>query len=97
MRLLDLLKRAYFSRVWVIQELLVSQRAVIRVGNIDFHADADTMSRISNWLSGRFNWGATRAPWVQYLAQKALNPSRNTDIFSLAALTLACMASDPRD
>ena len=36
----DLLSRRYFTRVWVIQELIVSQRVLIRVGNVDFSADA---------------------------------------------------------
>lgn len=39
----ELLQRRYFSRVWMIQELLFSERAVIRVGNIDFRADSSIM------------------------------------------------------
>ncbi|OAL51983.1 hypothetical protein IQ07DRAFT_536771 [Pyrenochaeta sp. DS3sAY3a] len=95
--LLKLLERKYFSRVWVIQELLVASRAVIRIGNTDFRADAETMYKISRQQSKAFNWSTTRAPWVQYLGQKTLNSAKARDAFRLAALTSRCMASDPRD
>jgi hypothetical protein len=36
----DLLSLRYFSRVWVIQELVVSEQVVIRVGNVNFRANA---------------------------------------------------------
>jgi hypothetical protein len=92
-----LLQRAYFSRVWVIQELIGSDRAVLRVGNVDFRADAAAIYRISRRQKTLFSWSQTRAPWVQYLGQKAVNPARAKDLVSLAALTSRCRATDPRD
>jgi hypothetical protein len=92
-----LLLRPYFSRVWVIQELIASDRVLIRVGNVDFRADAAIIHRISGRTSTRFKWSQTRAPWVQYLGQKAVSPARVKDIVSLASLTSRCRATDPRD
>lgn len=92
-----LLLRPYFSRVWVIQELIASDRVLVRVGNIDFRADSAIINRISGQSSKQFKWNQTRAPWVQYLGQKAVNPARVKDIVSLASLTSRCRATDPRD
>jgi hypothetical protein len=44
----QLLSRRYFSRLWVIQELIVSQRASIRIGDVDFRADASVIDRLQN-------------------------------------------------
>jgi hypothetical protein len=95
--LTKLLQRAYFSRVWMIQELIASNRAVIRVGNVDFRAEAGIIYRLSRQRGGTFSWSRTRAPWLQYLGQKMVSPTRARDIVSLAALTSRCRASDPRD
>jgi len=82
-----LLTRKYFSRVWMIQELIASNRAVMRVGAVEFHADAATIYRLSRQGTATFNWSRTRAPWFQYLGRKMINPARAGDIASLAALT----------
>jgi hypothetical protein len=92
-----LLQQAYFGRVWMIQELIASDRAVIRVGNIDFRADAAAIYRLSRQRTGAVRWSQTSAPWLQYLGQKMVSPARARDIVSLAALTSRCRASDPRD
>lgn len=95
----DLLDRAYFGRVWVVQELSVSSRAIIRVGYVDYHADASTMERISSYNTGDFTWGQTAAPWLQYLGQRfsGLSSSPATAMFQAARMTSNCHASDPRD
>ncbi|KAH3984561.1 hypothetical protein HBH98_158910 [Parastagonospora nodorum] len=36
----DLLSRRYFSRLWIIQELVVSDQVIIRIGDVDFRANA---------------------------------------------------------
>lgn len=81
----------------VIQELIASDRAMLRVGNFEFKADVAALSRMSQKYKDSFRWSQTRAPWVQYLGQKAINPNRAKDIVSLAALTSNCRATDPRD
>ncbi|KAF2030841.1 hypothetical protein EK21DRAFT_88564 [Setomelanomma holmii] len=69
----------------------------MRIGNIDFKADAAIVYRMSCRHNATFNWSHTRVPWVQYLGQTVVNPNRAKDIVSLAALTSRCRATDPRD
>lgn len=47
-RLDDLLQRKYFTRLWMIQELIFAEIAVIRIGNTDFRADGFIMSEFTN-------------------------------------------------
>ena len=85
-----ILRRRYFSRVWVIQELILSRRSIIRVGDIDFLADA------SGWkdLSPEWKWESTEAPWVQNLGKQQVPVN---DVCELLALTSKSQAADPRD
>ncbi|KAK3372583.1 heterokaryon incompatibility protein-domain-containing protein [Podospora didyma] len=91
--LAGILKRRYFSRVWVIQELLLSQHMVMRVGDVDFWADAAMSARLSSCLPG-WSWTTTTAPWVQFAAQGA---GVIDDISALFSMTLHAQATDPRD
>lgn len=91
-QLSDLLKRRYFTRVWVVQELLLSQRVVMRVGDVDFWADPATsgyFSSLKDW-----NWNQTLAAWVQYISQGS---SQSRDLKELLWLTASSQATDPRD
>lgn len=67
-RLDDLLKRRYFSRIWIIRELLLSQRIVMRVGDVDFWADAAMATHFSADVP-EWNWERTDAAWVKHIAQ----------------------------
>ncbi|KAM0426100.1 hypothetical protein ACHAPT_008731 [Fusarium lateritium] len=91
-RLKHLLSRRYFSRIWVVQELLLSQRAVMRIGDVDFWADGAMtghFSRVPNW-----NWGRMPAPWVRNISQGA---SSAKDLKQLLWMTSRSLATDPRD
>ncbi|KAL4871478.1 hypothetical protein BDV12DRAFT_206225 [Aspergillus spectabilis] len=88
--LAGILRRRYFSRLWVIQELVLSQRAIIRIGNCEAWADSGTWHS----LSRSWKWDSTGAPWVQHIAQKAV-PVQN--ILGVLRLVSKSQASDPRD
>ncbi|CAH0050607.1 unnamed protein product [Clonostachys solani] len=88
-----LLGRRYFSRIWVIQELLLSQRAVMRVGDVDFWTDPTTSVYFSINLP-EWSWEQTDAAWMQYISQGAASISTLRD---LLLLTSHCRATDPRD
>lgn len=49
----DLLQRKYFSRVWVIQELLLAPRVIFRIGNREFWASPRTGCRLTQEVWGR--------------------------------------------
>lgn len=48
----DLLQRKYFSRVWVIQELLLAPRVIFRIGNREFWASPRTGCRLTQEVWG---------------------------------------------
>ncbi|KAH3953372.1 hypothetical protein HBI56_113400 [Parastagonospora nodorum] len=108
----DLLSRRYFSRIWVIQELVVPEEVVIRLGNVNFSVNARTID--NTWFAWkqddatsypahsvlaphRSQWSTTSAPWFEHLAHKAFPSSDVKDVLSLLRLTINSSASDPRD
>lgn len=56
----DILKRRYFSRIWVVQELVFAQRAIFRIGDTEFWAD----SRTTGLLPKTWKWKSTDARWM---------------------------------
>ncbi|KAH7118937.1 heterokaryon incompatibility protein-domain-containing protein [Dendryphion nanum] len=68
MRLSDILNRKYFTRIWMIQELVYSERAIVRIGNTDFRLDSSIMSSYIRQKEPDLS----TAPWVAYLGQKTL-------------------------
>jgi hypothetical protein len=63
-----LLSRRYFSRLWVIQELVACQRAIIRIGDSEFTADGSTMTKAIVGDRGSFRL----APWFQHLGKGSI-------------------------
>ncbi|KAK4167930.1 heterokaryon incompatibility protein-domain-containing protein [Cladorrhinum sp. PSN259] len=82
-----LLQRRYFSRVWVIQELLLSRDLVIPFDNMEILAGAPSIEVVSGWER-------TAAQWIRYSTR---GRSLNLDIKQLMAATARSQASDPRD
>lgn len=92
-RLKDPLSRRYFSRIWVVQELVMSRGAVMRVGDVDFWADAALSTRLASNVPS-WSWGRVPAAWVQYISQGA---SSVKDLKELLLITSLSLATDPRD
>ncbi|KLU81867.1 hypothetical protein MAPG_00948 [Magnaporthiopsis poae ATCC 64411] len=90
-RFKDVLKRRYFRRVWVIQELLLSKQVLVRIRDIEFVADRSTSANLLNNDHG-WNWADTSAPWLAYLSQGVV-----ADPAELLLIVTGCQASDPRD
>lgn len=97
--ILKLLKRRYFSRVWVIQELVLAPRILIPIGNTIFTADHTTTHKLSELRNDRGNkrinyWKNTDAPWFQYITRGHINAN---GLWEIMALTSKSHASDFRD
>ncbi|RMJ02370.1 hypothetical protein CDV36_015363 [Fusarium kuroshium] len=92
-RLEHLLSRRYFSRIWVVQELLLSKGAIIRIGDVDFWADASMPTRLSSSMP-RWTWAQTHAAWARYISQGA---SSIGDLKEMLQTTALSLATDPRD
>ncbi|KLU86445.1 hypothetical protein MAPG_05458 [Magnaporthiopsis poae ATCC 64411] len=90
LHLRDLLKRRYFSRIWVVQELLLARQVLVRIRDVDFVAD----HRTSPSLLGRpaWNWVDTPAPWLDHISRGTIN-----DPADLVKIGISLEASDARD
>ncbi|KAF2743318.1 hypothetical protein M011DRAFT_489868 [Sporormia fimetaria CBS 119925] len=84
-----LLQRKYFSRVWMIQELVYSERAVFRVGNVDYRADGHIMS--SSQLD------VATVPWFRRLGRGKHGLTDISTMLDLLHLTSKSHASDTWD
>ncbi|KAM6535867.1 hypothetical protein FALCPG4_005398 [Fusarium falciforme] len=84
-----LLARRYFSRLWVVQELIVSRQVVFQVGDTEFWANGATVHQLKG-----HDWENTSAPWLVHMAQ-GTSPGGN--IYDAMRATWSSKASDPRD
>lgn len=101
-----LLQRRYFSRLWVIQELILSKRVVMRVGDVDFWTDTGTKSMPEPVKSAddekaeeqteekTVDDPVSMTPWFQYLSQGVLV---DKDVIDLSNLTRNAHCADARD
>ncbi|KAF5027530.1 hypothetical protein F66182_347 [Fusarium sp. NRRL 66182] len=89
-----ILRRRYFSRVWVIQELILAPRVMMPVANIIFYADARTSRDLPTSMPTSWSWEDTQAPWMQHMTQKSVQA---TGLFDVVSLLSKSQASDPRD
>ncbi|KZL79843.1 hypothetical protein CI238_02338 [Colletotrichum incanum] len=94
-----LLMRRYFSRVWVIQELILSPRILIPIGNKVFWAGSLTSKQTEKQQNAskaerQWSWESTSAPWFRLMAHGELHDQPWSKIM---ALTSHAKASDPRD
>ncbi|KAI0545828.1 hypothetical protein F4679DRAFT_559915, partial [Xylaria curta] len=86
-----LFRRRYFSRLWVIQELILSSKAIIRIGDIDVSVDPIITERLEN-IQG-WDWAKTPAAWFQYVSRQTLG----SDPCEALQLVSNTSCSDPRD
>ncbi|KAJ2903052.1 hypothetical protein MKZ38_010472 [Zalerion maritima] len=89
----NLLRRRYFSRVWIIQEMILPKNAILPIGQFDFMADNRAPPAIESEHAD-WSWEGCGAPWLQYLCNR-LAPDQN--IFDILKLTWNSQAGDRRD
>lgn len=102
MTLPDLLARRYFSRVWVIQELILSRAAIIPIAGREFWATALTpikyqdARKFNNSSSpDRWDWESSTVPWMRDLCGGSFHVG--TTLFDVLCRTWQSKATDPRD
>lgn len=86
----ELLKRRYFSRLWVVQELILAPRLVVRIGDVDFHYSSDGNARGKLWAQS----DTELAPWVQYAA---VGDPLGVGLHEAMKMTFSTACADPRD
>ncbi|ETS84623.1 hypothetical protein PFICI_02648 [Pestalotiopsis fici W106-1] len=84
-----LMDHRYFSRVWVIQELLLAKSLLIPLYSSEYYADSACIKRLS------IDWNSTTAPWFEHIASGRIF-SRN-ELHLLLDQTWSSEATDPRD
>ncbi|KAK8115373.1 hypothetical protein PG999_007442 [Apiospora kogelbergensis] len=94
--ILLLLKRRYFQRVWVIQELVLAPSSLIPLGDTDYLATDKTPAQLLKTLFRR-TWEDLPCSWIQSMHQTS-----NLEPLSLADLlrqidASGVKATDPRD
>ncbi|KAJ8105694.1 hypothetical protein OPT61_g10025 [Boeremia exigua] len=95
----DLLQRRYFSRIWIIQELFLPARALIRLGDIDFRIDSSIMDRLITLIEdSREKWEDPAAPWFLFATRQGFSEEDDVfEIYTLLKMTKNSQMSDPRD
>ncbi|KAI0187090.1 heterokaryon incompatibility protein-domain-containing protein, partial [Xylaria flabelliformis] len=86
-----LFRRRYFARLWVIQELILSSKAIIRIGDIDVSIDPIITKRLENTQG--WDWAKTPAAWFQYVSRQTLG----SDPCEALQLVSNASCSDSRD
>ncbi|KAK0701322.1 heterokaryon incompatibility protein-domain-containing protein, partial [Lasiosphaeris hirsuta] len=90
-----LLKRRFFSRMWIIQELLLARQLAILVGDFEVLVDSYTsQALLQRQDNGGHGWEDTETPWLQYAAQGRFF---DLNVLQLLELTAGSKCSDPRD
>lgn len=86
--------RKYFTRLWIIQELILSPKLIIPIDNVDYWADHTTDSRVQAASGGAWDWWNNTVPWAKSMGKREL-PVQNASEALL--LTTQNRSSDPRD
>jgi hypothetical protein len=90
LQLTSLFATRYFSRVWVIQEVLSAEVAVLHVNNGTVRFTEEALKILNTWFQVIHLDIPRLSHWVSIW-------TRNPSIISLLSMSLKCSASDPRD
>ncbi|KAM5377509.1 hypothetical protein ACJZ2D_004878 [Fusarium nematophilum] len=93
MTLAEVLKRRYFRRLCIIQELLLSRQMTLRVGNVECSID----QVVVKYFQDHPALDGSTLPWAKYITQRAIRDEHGNDLLAATNLTRRSRASDPRD
>lgn len=87
--------RRYFSRIWIIQELLFAPRSILPIYDVDFVADRSTLYLCD--LPRRQGWSGlfSDRPWLEKM--HSASPFIGKDLYLTLQQTWDSQSSDPRD
>ncbi|KAH8200340.1 hypothetical protein TruAng_005493 [Truncatella angustata] len=92
----DIFSRRYFTRVWIMQELLLAPYTVIPFRDKDFHAGPSTVKHLVN-LVGQERWNEVGRPWLLHLNASSHLPKRDLYDSLRKMLSPDVGATDRRD
>ncbi|KAK1756738.1 heterokaryon incompatibility protein-domain-containing protein [Echria macrotheca] len=82
------LSRRYFSRIWIIQELMLPKRVVMRIGDVEFTIDHTTVGYVNARAA------ETVVSWIKLLGSNRVSQNKLPEILSCSRRS---GSSDPRD
>lgn len=80
----ELLKKRYFSRVWIVQELILAREAAIRVGDTEYWATPSIFKALRE----------ATMPWLEHLGAQRLMDGY---LYNVLRAVRASQCGDPRD
>lgn len=86
--------RKYFTRLWIIQEVILSPKLIIPIDNVTYWADRTTDARLQKTSGEAWNWWDHTVPWIKSIGQQEF-PVQNA--CEALLLTTQNQSSDPRD
>lgn len=86
--------QTYFTRLWIIQEVILSPKLIIPIDNVTYWADRTTDSRLQKTSGGAWDWWNNTVPWAKSIGQQEF-PVQNA--CEALLLTTQNQSSDPRD
>jgi hypothetical protein len=89
-QLAALFELSYFSRVWVVQEVLFARTAILHINNHIVPLTGEILEQVQRNAEQKSIAISRLSHWVSIW-------NRNTGIFSCLTMSLGCSASDPRD
>ncbi|KAK7959618.1 uncharacterized protein PG986_004472 [Apiospora aurea] len=95
-KLEEILRRRYFSRMWVIQEVVLAPSSIFPIGQADFFASVKSTNELPSIL-GDERWDSVRVGWLEHMHDPTR--FRGLDLFEVLHLAspLGMDATDPRD
>lgn len=90
----NILKRRYFSRVWVVQELLLAPRVIMPVGNTIFFAHPRTEPGFTESSDHGSSKASSQIPWMKHITRGRVE---TRGLYQVVGLLGTSQASDARD
>ncbi|KAF2747036.1 hypothetical protein M011DRAFT_380387, partial [Sporormia fimetaria CBS 119925] len=92
----ELFARKYFSRIWVIQELLLAQYAIVPIGNVTYRMTAAIVAELWDQTQDSTGNPTVLPPWMSIL-HYVHRSAQGKRMVPVLRLTRNSQASDPRD
>ncbi|KAK7964121.1 hypothetical protein PG988_011095 [Apiospora saccharicola] len=91
-----ILRRRYFSRMWVIQEMVLAPMSIFPIGQVDYVATHNTPNELLQML-GCEKWDTVKFGWLQYMHDITKFDGQNLfDVLERISVS-EMRATDPRD
>lgn len=92
--LANILNRRYFSRVWVVQELILAPRVIMPVGNTTFFAHPRTERGLPVSRDNDSSRASSQIPWMEHITRGRVEAR---GLYEVASLLGTSQSSDARD